>query len=190
MLSNQFNPLVVARLKRVGEYFLEEILVIDGYNVINAWPELMKLKEVNFEHARSKLLEIVSNYSGYKGIKVIVVFDAHQVKGGIEHRENYGNVEIVYSGEGITADLVIEKLISSLPRNSKIFVATSDKTEQEMIWGKGAYRISSRELLAEIEETFKRNEVFLKEKQYKPYRLDSHLSDEVKHILERWRRGK
>jgi len=168
----------------------EEFLIIDGYNVINAWPELIKLKEKNFEHARLKLLQIISNYSGYKGIKVIVVFDAHLVKGSVEHKEYYGNVEVIYSGEGVPADLVIEKLISTFSTSSRVFVATSDKTEQEMIWGKGAYRISSRELLIEIEETVQNNKKFFKENQYKPYRLDSHLTDEVKVIFEKWRRGK
>lgn len=169
----------------------EEILIIDGYNVINAWPELIKLKEDNFEHARLRLIEILSNYSGYKGIRVIVVFDAHQVKGGVERKEHHGNIEVLFSGEGITADSVIEKLISEIPLNHcKVFVATSDKTEQEMIWGKGAYRMSSRELLLEINETLKESEPFLRETQHKPYRLDSHLSDEIKVILEKWRRGK
>ncbi|KJS87157.1 MAG: hypothetical protein JM58_05175 [Peptococcaceae bacterium BICA1-8] len=168
----------------------EEFLIIDGYNVINAWPELIKLKEKNFEHARLKLLQIISNYSGYKGIQVIVVFDAHLVRGGVERRECYGNVEVIYSAEGIPADLVIEKLVSTFCVGSRIFVATSDKTEQEMILGKGAYRISSRELLLEVEETVRDNKIFHKENQYRPYRLDSHLTDEVKVILEKWRRGK
>jgi len=168
----------------------EEILIIDGYNVINTWPELIKLKDDNFEHARLRLIETLSNYSGYKGIKVIVVFDAHQVKGGVERKEYHGNVEVIFSGEGITADLVIEKLIASFSRDCKVFVATSDKMEQDMIWGKGAYRMSSRELLLEIEETVKENKSFFNENQYKPYRLDSHLSDEIRVILEKWRRGK
>lgn len=168
----------------------EEILIIDGYNVINAWPELIRLKEENFEHARIKLLDIIGNYSGYKGIKAIVVFDAHQVKGGIEKKEKYGQVDVIYSGEGITADHVIEKLISTIPKTSKVFVATSDKTEQEIIWGKGGYRISSRELLSEIEETLREKKNLLEIKPHKNYPLDAHLSKEVKEILEKWRRSK
>jgi predicted RNA-binding protein with PIN domain len=169
----------------------EEVLIVDGYNVINAWPELIKLKEESFEHARIRLIEILSNYSGYKGIRVIIVFDAHQVKGGLERKEYHGKIEVIFSEEGITADHVIERLISSFPnKNYKVFVATSDKTEQDMIWGKGAYRMSSRELLLEIEETSKINKPFLKETQYKPYRLDHHLSDDIKVVLEKWRRGK
>lgn len=168
----------------------EEILIIDGYNVINTWPELIKLKEENFEHARLRLIEILSNYSGYKGIRVIIAFDGHQVKGGTERKEYHGNVEVIFSGEGITADHVIEKLTFSFPRHYRVFVATSDKTEQEMIWGKGAFRMSSRELLIEVNETIKANKLFLKEGHHKPYRLDAHLSDEIKVVLEKWRRGK
>ncbi|NLW24062.1 MAG: NYN domain-containing protein [Clostridia bacterium] len=169
----------------------DEYLIIDGYNVINAWPNLIKLKEVNFEHARLKLIDIASNYSGFKSIKVIIVFDAHQVKGGVERREYVDGVEVIYSQEGVTADMVIEKLIESFPKDKKVFVATSDRIEQEVIWGKGAYRISARELLHEIEETFRENHAYHhKAQQHKPYRLDAHLDDDVREILEKWRRGK
>ncbi|MFZ5942511.1 MAG: NYN domain-containing protein [Bacillota bacterium] len=167
-----------------------DLLIVDGYNVINAWPQLIRLKEENFEHAREKMLDIISNFSGYKGIKVIVVFDAHQVKGGIERREKHGGVDVIFSGEGVPADLVIEKLIGSYIKNYTVFVATSDKTEQEVIWGKGAYRISAREFVADIEQTIKENSKLIRETRNKAYSLDSHLSDEIKHILEEWRRGK
>lgn len=168
----------------------EDVLIVDGYNVINSWPELIKLKDENFEHARLRLIERLSNYSGYRGIKIIVVFDAHQVKGGIERREYHDNIQIIFSAEGVLADLVIEKLISSFPRDTKVFVATSDKIEQEVIWGKGAYRMSSRELLGEVQKAAQCSASFLQEKQHRPYCLDSHLSCETIEILEKWRRGK
>ena len=54
----------------------------------------------------------------------------------MERREYVDGVEVIYSQEGVTADMVIEKLIESFPKDKKVFVATSDRIEQEVIWGK------------------------------------------------------
>ncbi len=43
-----------------------EYLLIDGYNIIFAWPELKELAETNMDSARTKLQDILCNYQGYK----------------------------------------------------------------------------------------------------------------------------
>lgn len=57
------------------------ILLVDGYNIIGAWPELQKLKQKDLGAARDRLVEIMAEYQGYTDDKVIVVFDAYGVKG-------------------------------------------------------------------------------------------------------------
>ena len=47
---------------------------VDGYNVINSWPELNRIKEYSFEAARDKLIEIMQNYGAYNGYKIFLVF--------------------------------------------------------------------------------------------------------------------
>lgn len=172
----------------MGEY-----LIIDGYNVINAWPDLIRLKEINFEHARLKLIDILSDYAGFKGIEIIIVFDAHQVKGGQGNKEEQEKLQIIYTPENNTADMVIEKLVSELQcqeRENKIYVATSDRVEQNIILGKGAYRISSRELLLEVQEAKRQSVGYYKQKGSRPYSLDSHLDENVRIRLEKMRRGR
>jgi len=51
-----------------------EYLLVDGYNIINAWPELRELG--NLEHARARLVELLASYGAFRGIEVIVVFDS------------------------------------------------------------------------------------------------------------------
>lgn len=58
-----------------------DILLVDGYNIIGAWPELRSLKKTNLSHARDRLIEKMAEYQGYTGYRVIVVFDALYVKG-------------------------------------------------------------------------------------------------------------
>lgn len=58
-----------------------DILLVDGYNIIGAWPELRELKNKDLSSARDRLIEKMAEYQGYSGYRVIVVFDAHYVKG-------------------------------------------------------------------------------------------------------------
>ena len=59
----------------------KNFLLVDGYNIIHAWDNLKEMSEVSLESARAKLMEIMSNYQGFKShITVIVVFDGYLVK--------------------------------------------------------------------------------------------------------------
>jgi len=57
------------------EKHMNAALIVDGYNVINAWAELIKLKDQSLEHARDKLVEMMAGYGAYKGYRVTVVYD-------------------------------------------------------------------------------------------------------------------
>lgn len=60
----------------MGEY-----LIIDGYNVINAWKDFAQLRQENLEHARELLVAGVAEYAAFKGYRAVVVFDAQEVAG-------------------------------------------------------------------------------------------------------------
>ena len=83
---------------------MEDYLIVDGYNIMNGWLELAALKEQSLEHARDKLVEIMGNFQALMGNRVVVVFDAHLVKGSAGNREHVGGVEVIFSREGETAD--------------------------------------------------------------------------------------
>ena len=46
-----------------------DILIIDGYNIIGAWPELVILKKENLATARDRLIEIMADFQGSPAIK-------------------------------------------------------------------------------------------------------------------------
>ncbi|MGB9840613.1 NYN domain-containing protein [Thermovenabulum sp.] len=136
----------------------EEVLFVDGYNIINAWPNLQSAKEIDLETARQKLVDIMSEYSALTGVKVKVVFDAHMVEGGRRIIENINGVEVVYTKERETADNYIEKMVESYGKEAgkdyRVRVATSDFLEQRIVLGKGAIRVSARELFYEVNRIF------------------------------------
>ncbi|RNF38655.1 NYN domain-containing protein [Planococcus salinus] len=165
------------------------ILLVDGYNIIGDWPELKKLKEDKLADARDRLIELMAEYRSYKGWRVIIVFDAHFVP-GIEAKNVQHEVEVIFTRENESADEQIEKLAISLKnRRDQVYVATSDMTEQWVIFGKGALRISARELQIEMEEIQKKISLKVKEIQEQQAFSKIHLSVEVAEIFEKWRRG-
>lgn len=129
---------------------IREYLFVDGYNIINSWEILKTKAQISLEEARIELLEILSEYQHYSGIVIIVVFDAHQVKGNSGTREDYKGVKVIYTKENETADNYIERVLDDIGRIKRVRVATSDWMEQQIVLSRGGTRISARELEVEI----------------------------------------
>ena len=128
------------------------ILLVDGYNIIGAWPELRELKERDLAAARDRLIELMAEYQAFTGCRVIIVFDAYYVQ-GISRKYKNHKVEVIFTRENETADERIEKMASELNNiKTQIQVATSDHTEQWVVFGQGALRKSARELLIEMNQ--------------------------------------
>ncbi len=128
-----------------------EYLLVDGYNIIFAWDELKELAQADVSAARTALMEILSNYQGFKKCVVILVFDAYKVKGNPGSVEKRDNIYVVYTKEAETADAYIEKATYDLGKDHRVRVATSDGLEQLIILGHGALRLSARAFKAEVE---------------------------------------
>ena len=133
----------------------EDYLLVDGYNIIFAWDELKKLAAEHLDAARKKLCDLLCNYQGYRKCRVILVFDAYKVKGGLGSVEKYHNITIVYTKEAETADAYIERATYEIGRQHRVRVATSDGPEQIIILGHGALRLSASALHEELMEVQK-----------------------------------
>lgn len=141
------NP---SKVVPVNKEVKEEYLLVDGYNIIFSWEELKELAEDNLDGARSKLMDILSNYQGFRKINIILVFDAYKVKGGVGEVQEYHNIHVVYTKEAETADAYIEKVTNELTRKHNVTVATSDALEQLIILGYGGRRLTAKELKEDI----------------------------------------
>lgn len=169
---------------------MNTILLVDGYNIIGAWPELRELKERDFAASRDRLIEQMAEYQAFTGIRVIVVFDAQFVQ-GIERKYKNHKIEIIFTKENETADERIEKMAISLNNvKTQVHVATSDLTEQWVVFGRGALRISARELLIEMEQIHRDIEKDVRVTVNKKPVSKIPLTDEVAETFEKWRRGK
>jgi predicted RNA-binding protein with PIN domain len=160
---------------------------IDGYNVINAWSDL---KDLDLGAARDKLVEYMINYASFYGAKVTIVFDAHRVSGNSQHKEYRAPVEVVYTKDKETADAYIERAVDELGRKVEVLVVTSDNLEQQIIFGRGAQRMSSMEFRASFEVAAKHiSEKAEALSDRKSMKLFEHMDEESREKLEKIRRN-
>lgn len=129
----------------------EKYMLIDGYNVVHAWPELNELARADINAAAGKLMDIVSNYQGMSGIETILVFDAYKVPGHSTEVIEYGNISVVYTKTAETADRYIERYAHEHGKKYEITVVTSDGVEQVIIRGEGCFLMSSRDFMTDYE---------------------------------------
>ena len=150
-LSKEMNRKIEEQ-KEEKRTILPECLLVDGYNIIFSWDELNELSKTNLDHARTRLMEILNNYQGYRKCLLIVVFDAYKIKKNVGSFEKNDNIYVVYTKEAETADAYIEKTTYEISKRHRVRVATSDNTEQLIILGHGALRLSAQTFRQEVEQ--------------------------------------
>ena len=124
---------------------------MDGYNIIFALPELKELSKVNIDSAKDALKDMLANYQGFKGCRLMLVFDGYRKKGNPGSIEKYFDLEVVHTKQDETADAYIERTVHELISKYRITVATNDSLEQLTILSQGALRMSAGMLVQEME---------------------------------------
>lgn len=121
-----------------------DLLLVDGYNIIFAWPELKDLAARSVDAARGALNDLLSNYAGYTGAETIVVYDAYLLENHATEVLHYHNIHVVFTATAETADQYIEKTAIQRRKDSSITVATSDRVERVIVLSADA-RVMSAE---------------------------------------------
>ena len=129
------------------------LLIVDGYNIINARHSVSDA--ASLADARDKLADDLVDYAGWSGQQVVLVFDAWMSDRTQRTEEQHGAVKVVYTQKGEIADRYIERLCDDLAqdieyRRVEVRVASSDALEQTIVLGRGATRMSARELMYEM----------------------------------------
>lgn len=164
-------------------------IFVDGYNVINSWPDLKENKDVSFEGARQNLIDKLHNYGIFKGCRIILVFDAHKVQGNIENKEEVNkNIWVVFTKDGETADAYIERHVNELGRKHEVLVVTSDNLEQQTVFQRGAVRMSSIEFYNEVLKVEKKINIKTNKINQKNSLADN-IDENIVKKLEEMRRG-
>ncbi len=167
------------------------LVIVDGYNVMNAWRRDASMQPL--ADLRDQLTERLINYAGFSGQEVVLVFDAWMSGRMTRTEEEMGPLKIVYTQKNETADHYIERLCDSLAREValgriEIRVATSDNVEQTVVLGRGAMRMSARELLIEMDNVRAAGRT----KQVRPRKetVMDRLPEEIRRRLDEMRKGR
>jgi predicted RNA-binding protein with PIN domain len=170
-------------------------LVVDGYNIIHAWPDLAAaLRTDSLEEARRRLLVRLAEYRATTGDEVLVVFDARFRARGSPDREMVEGIEVRYGSARESADHVIERLMYEASRRGRVLemiLATDDRLQRDLVAGMGVPTLSSRALRVEVERTEKERggEVRRRAERGGEGRLENRLSPEQRRLLEEMRRS-
>jgi len=128
-------------------------LIVDGHNIIFAWPELRKLHARRPSLAREALIKELRQYQDWTDVNVAVVFDGRGAR--VSEQSDPHDVRIFYARRGQSADAIIERLASKYASRFEITVATSDSLEMETVNANGAACVSPdglRKLLEAVEK--------------------------------------
>ena len=131
-----------------------ERVIVDGYNVIHAWPLLKRLMgDASLEAAREKLIERLSVFAMVDGADVTVVFDAHHSTARTNSEEDVEGVHVIFTRKGRSADHVIERIAYEASQvGDVITVATSDRFQSDLVRGMGGAVIKAPELERRVVE--------------------------------------
>lgn len=129
-------------------------LIVDGYNVLHAWPSLKRLADTaSLEAARDRLVERLAVLGMITGESVTVVFDAHHSTALANSEETVDGVRVVFTRKGHSADHAIERLAYAANNAGDIItVATSDRFQRDLVRGMGGAVISALELERRVSE--------------------------------------
>jgi len=130
-------------------------LVVDGYNILHAWPDLARaMRTEGLEEARRRLVTRLAEYRATTGNEVLIVFDAHKRSAGSADGQIVEGVEVRYGSAHESADHVIERLMYEASRRGTVLemiLATDDHLQRDLVRGMGVPTMGSRALQAEVE---------------------------------------
>ena len=179
-------------MKRVSNGPRRRILIVDGYNVINVRKPVRE--SLVLEDTRRRLTDRLHDYAGWSGQQIILVYDAWLSDRTQRSIEDRGPLQVVFTMKGETADCYIERLCDELEddiamRRAEVRVATSDLVEQTIAFGRGAGRISSRELLIEMDMAVSTRTEKMGSSGSRANTVADRLPQNIREQLEKMRRG-
>ena len=141
-------------------------IIVDGYSVLHAWPQITKLAGTNLEKRREALIKLLIQFADHTQQRITVVFDGYAAKRKQSLTKakpvSVTNIEVIYSDTGKTADDVIERIIAQTDQKNNILVVTSDNMERQTVESLGAHSMSSemfeietRTILQELQQAVK-----------------------------------
>ena len=121
-------------------------LFIDAYNVIHATKALRKTLDYSLDSARDQLAERVMSIHNADSVHTVLVLDSQRDSLEVSHPLGKKTFELVYAPGWLSADGVIERLLTRISEPADVTVASNDAMVREAARVNGAVTISANEL--------------------------------------------
>lgn len=171
-------------------------MIVDGYNVLRSGARYRSMRQQpdytfeKYNQVREALISDVAAFAGSEYQSVTVVFDGADNTESAGKVQRVGQVKVIFSPYGSTADKVIEKLAhDARERNFEVLVVTSDATIQDAVFGGMVTRMSANGFSNEIDdlhdEARREGQGRTKRKATVADRLDEDMVDKLKALRDR-----
>lgn len=140
-------------------------ILVDGYNLLHAWPDLAPGFPRHSEEARDELTRCLQQFQDEKDIPVSLIFDGSQTRNSPKYHPNLNkkrskrgkknspdtlvDVEVIYSPPGMSADNAIERVAYRLKDYGRVLVVTNDSLERNTVTAFGAATMSCQSFIQE-----------------------------------------
>ena len=124
----------------------EKHLLVDGSNLLHAWPELRVLEKRDRDAARSRLSGSLRVLHDFEGFRVTLVFDGKGSDTIIEHPSDHDTFTHIFTPSHLTADDVIEHMVGQSAEPALCCVATDDRAERQTVEAVGGTSLSAGDL--------------------------------------------
>lgn len=121
-------------------------LLVDGSNVIHAWPELRALVGRDRTTAQVQLVGALTAIHDHEGVRVTVVFDGSGSELEISCPGGRASFATVRTPTGMTADDFIERWVGRAASPGDCWVATGDRAEVRTVEALGARSLAPEDL--------------------------------------------
>ncbi|MCX8089526.1 MAG: NYN domain-containing protein [Verrucomicrobiae bacterium] len=130
-------------------------ILVDGYSLLHAWPQLARGQPRHTAAAREELIRVLARYQDAAGTPVTVVFDGPRSARRLSMPEDVQPIEVLFSGAGRTADDLIERAVHRFQPFGEVLVVTDDIAERDLVIGMGGSAWPCATFIAEIENAFR-----------------------------------
>jgi uncharacterized protein len=126
-------------------------ILVDGYSLLHAWPDLARGQARYSRAARAELIQQLRLYGDAIATPITVVFDGKGPPGIESEALSTRMMEIIYSKSGQTADDIIERAAALLVKYGEVLVVSNDFAERDTVASVGASVCSCEHFIRSIQ---------------------------------------
>lgn len=120
-------------------------LFVDAYNVIHAIEELRMALGKGLDSARDRLMEYALSIHDAELVQMVLVFDGNRKQLEVDYPLKKKTFELVYAPARISADGVIEQLLTRVSKPENVTVVSNDGMVREATRVGSAATITAQE---------------------------------------------